>query len=214
MKNETMFSNKKLNFNELVRFGQFVNCMLFGSPFLLPRVPISLENLGPNSGWACFPNVYRLCPWKSAGSSEWPLKFRWLVDQMLTFKMSTIDHNTYYYCSMFIIPTTGQNPNWNSPVQIAFFIIPTAKIQLIIIPTTDQNPNSNFPVQIAFFIIPTVKIPTKVNSQTQLKSPHGRDYDCRDSDCRDFETLPIFQVNWSNGPRTGSDFWLCRDYDS
>ena len=89
---------------------------------------------------------------------------------MLTFKMSTIDHNTYYYCSMFIIPTTGQNPNWNSPVHIAFFKIPTAKIQLIIIPTTDQNPNRNFPVQIAFFIIPTSHNPYKVKSRTQLKS--------------------------------------------
>ena len=83
---------------------------------------------------------------------------------------STIDHNTYYYCSMFIIPTTGQNPNWNSPVHIAFFKIPTAKIQLIIIPTTDQNPNRNFPVQIAFFIIPTSHNPYKVKSRTQLKS--------------------------------------------
>ena len=89
---------------------------------------------------------------------------------MLTFKISTIDHNTYYYCSMFIIPTTGQNPNWNSPVHIAFFKIPTAKIQLIIIPTTDQNPNRNFPVQIAFFIIPTSHNPYKVKSRTQLKS--------------------------------------------
>ena len=86
------------------------------------------------------------------------------------FKISTIDHNTYYYCSMFIIPTTGQNPNWNSPVHIAFFKIPTAKIQLIIIPTTDQNPNRNFPVQIAFFIIPTSHNPYKVKSRTQLKS--------------------------------------------
>ena len=85
------------------------------------------------------------------------------------FKISTIDHNTYY-CSMFIIPTTGQNPNWNSPVHIAFFKIPTAKIQLIIIPTTDQNPNRNFPVQIAFFIIPTSHNPYKVKSRTQLKS--------------------------------------------
>ena len=71
---------------------------------------------------------------------------------------------------MFIIPTTGQNPNWNSPVHIAFFKIPTAKIQLIIIPTTDQNPNRNFPVQIAFFIIPTSHNPYKVKSRTQLKS--------------------------------------------
>ena len=85
------------------------------------------------------------------------------------FKISTIDHNTYY-CSMFIIPATGQNPNWNSPVHIAFFKIPTAKIQLIIIPTTDQNPNRNFPVQIAFFIIPTSHNPYKVKSRTQLKS--------------------------------------------
>ena len=85
------------------------------------------------------------------------------------FKISTIDHNNYY-CSMFIIPTTGQNPNWNSPVHIAFFKIPTAKIQLIIIPTTDQNPNRNFPVQIAFFIIPTSHNPYKVKSRTQLKS--------------------------------------------
>ena len=89
---------------------------------------------------------------------------------MLTFKISTIDHNTYYYCSMFIIPTTGQNPNRNFPVHIAFFKIPTAKIQLIIIPTTDQNPNRNFPVQIAFFIIPTSHNPYKVKSRTQLKS--------------------------------------------
>ena len=87
------------------------------------------------------------------------------------FKISTIDHILYtYYCSMFIIPTTGQNPNWNSPVHIAFFKIPTAKIQLIIIPTTDQNPNRNFPVQIAFFIIPTSHNPYKVKSRTQLKS--------------------------------------------
>ena len=47
MENETMFSNKKLHFNDLVRLSQFVNFMLFGSPFLLPGVPISLENWVP-----------------------------------------------------------------------------------------------------------------------------------------------------------------------
>ena len=66
------FSKQISYFTELACFGQFFKYMLFGSPFLLPRVPISLKNwvpvknLGPNSGWACFPNVYRLCPWKSA----------------------------------------------------------------------------------------------------------------------------------------------------
>ena len=140
--------------------------MLFGSPFLLPRVPISLEN------WV--PVKKNLVPIQVGPASLMYIGFALEKVQMVgwsnvDFKISTIDHNTYY-CSMFIIPTTGQNPNWNSPVHIAFFKIPTAKIQLIIIPTTDQNPNRNFPVQIAFFIIPTSHNPYKVKSRTQLKS--------------------------------------------
>ena len=99
----------------------------------------------------------------------------------------------------------------------AFFIIPTAKIQLVIIATTDQNPNWNFPVQIAFFIIHRHS-PYEVKSRTQLiflwtqlkslrtqlkslrtqlkslpnqlNSLHSRDHECREFDCRDFETFP------------------------
>merc|ERR1712015_250461 len=59
------FFKKSLFFNELARFGQFIEYTLFRSPFLLPRVPIwspfhskssphlvpILKKLGPHSMW-------------------------------------------------------------------------------------------------------------------------------------------------------------------
>ena len=59
------FYKKSLYFNELARFGQFIEYTLFRSPFLLPKVPIwspfhsklgphlvpVLTNLGPHSMW-------------------------------------------------------------------------------------------------------------------------------------------------------------------
>ena len=42
-----IFFQKNLYFNELPRFGQFFKYTLFGSPFLLSRVPISLKIRSP-----------------------------------------------------------------------------------------------------------------------------------------------------------------------
>ena len=43
LNDDTPLSHKKLYFKELPRFGQFVKYILFGSPFLLSRVPILLK---------------------------------------------------------------------------------------------------------------------------------------------------------------------------
>ena len=94
---------------------------------------------------------------------------------MLTVKISTIDHNTYYYYSMFIIPTTDQNPNWNSPVQIAFFIIPTSHNPYKVKSRTQlkslRTQLKSLPTQLKSLLTQLKSLRTQLKSlRTQLKS--------------------------------------------